>query len=280
MSRALATTSVVEATSSTLTTQAVNLQDAIAILKMIVGLDVNSSGESVTSYQAYAADIDGNGKVELADAITVLKRVVGLETPTASWMFFNQSAGAPVLSDKLNPGLPANLTADVVGTTTSNVGLVAALRGDVVGSSLTYAWALTSKPSNSSAVLTGATAAVPTFTADLVGSYVATMTVSDGTNTASTLVTLTAAIPVPGTPTIGAATAGDTTASIAFTAGSTGGQTVTYTASCSATGATTITSSGSASPLALTGLTNAKTYACTVTPASSAGTGSALPAAA
>ena len=275
-SRALATTSVVEATSSTLTTQAVNLQDAIAILKMIVGLEVNSSGQSVTAYQAYAADVDGNGKVELADAISVLKRVVGLETPTASWLFFNQSAGAPVLSDKLNPGLPANLTAAVSATTTSNVGLVAVLRGDVVGSSLTYAWALTSKPSSSSAVLTGATAASPTFTADLVGSYVATMTVSDGTNSASTAVTLTAAIPsVPGTPTIGAATAGDATASIAFTAGSTSDLTVTYTASCTATGATTITSSGTASPLSVTGLTNAKTYACTVTPASSAGTGSA-----
>ena len=65
-------------TTSALASQAVNLQDAIAILKMIVGLEVNSSGQSVTAYQAYAADVDGNGKVELVDAITVLKRVVGL----------------------------------------------------------------------------------------------------------------------------------------------------------------------------------------------------------
>ena len=64
-------------TSSALASQAVNLQDAIAILKMIVGLEVNGSGQSVTAYQAYAADVDGNGKVALTDAITVLKRVVG-----------------------------------------------------------------------------------------------------------------------------------------------------------------------------------------------------------
>ena len=83
----------------------------------------------------------------------------------------------------------------------------------------------------------------------------------------------TATTSVPGTPTIGVATAGDTTASLAFTAGSTGGLTVTYTASCSATGATTVTSSGSASPVSVTGLTNGKTYSCTVTPASSVGTG-------
>ena len=85
----------------------------------------------------------------------------------------------------------------------------------------------------------------------------------------------TATTSVPGAPTIGAATAGDTTASLTFTAGSTGGLTVTYTASCSATGATTVTSSGSASPVSVTGLTNGKTYSCTVTPANSAGAGSA-----
>ena len=111
MARALAATSVAETTSSTLTTQAVNLQDAIAILKMIVGLDVNSTDQAATAYQAYAADVDGNGKVELADAINVLKRVVGLETPTASWLFFNQSGGAPVLGDKPSPGLPADMSA-------------------------------------------------------------------------------------------------------------------------------------------------------------------------
>ena len=276
MARALAATNVAEASSSTLTTQAVNLQDAIAILKMIVGLDVNSSGQAVTSYQAYAADVDGNGKVELADAITVLKRVVGIETPTASWLFFNQSGGAPVLGDNLNPGLPADLTAAVNGTTSSNVGLVAVLRGDVVGSSLSYSWALTAKPANSSATLTSATAASPTFTADLVGSYVSTMTVSDGTNSSSTSVTLTAAMPAaPGAPKISAAMAGDTTASIAFTAGYTGGLAVSYTASCSASGAATVTSSGSASPLAVAGMTNGKTYSCAITPASSAGNGSA-----
>jgi hypothetical protein len=45
---------------------------------------------------------------------------------------------------------------------------------------LSYQWALTIKPDLSVAVLTGATTAAPTFTADLAGSYVATLTVSDG----------------------------------------------------------------------------------------------------
>ncbi len=81
-------------TSSALASQAVNLQDAIAILKMIVGMEVNSSGQPVTAYQSYAADVDGNGKVELADAIAVLKRIVGLETLSANWLFFNQADSA------------------------------------------------------------------------------------------------------------------------------------------------------------------------------------------
>ena len=276
--RAAAATTPVS-TSSALASQAVNLQDAIAILKMIVGLEVNGSGQSVTAYQAYAADVDGNGKVELTDAITVLKRVVGLETQTANWLFFNQTgASAPVVSDKLKPGLAPDLKAYVTSSATaSNVGLVAVLRGDVVGSQFSYEWSLTSKPANSSAALTGGTAATPAFTADVVGSYVAALKVSDGSaNTSSTTLTLTAAVLVlPGTPTIGAATPGDTTASIAFTPGATEGQTVTYTASCTSTGGANGTGSGSASPVAVTGLTNGLTYSCTITPSSSVGTGTA-----
>ena len=95
--------------------KAVDLTDAIAILKMIVGLDVNASGAALTAYQAYAADVDGNGKVELSDAISVLKRIVGLETASAKWLFFN---GTPTVADKLNPGVPAGVSAAVNSTTT------------------------------------------------------------------------------------------------------------------------------------------------------------------
>ena len=174
-------------TASALAAKAVDLTDAIAILKMIVGLDVNSGGAALTAYQAYAADVDGNGKVELSDAISVLKRIVGLETATANWMFFN---GMPTVADKLNPGLPPTVSAAVSNTT--NVNLVAVLRGDVVSSSqFTYAWELTSKPTNSIATLANPTAANPTFTADVVGTYVATLTITDGnSNVQSTTVTL------------------------------------------------------------------------------------------
>jgi hypothetical protein len=175
--------------SSAVAAKAVDLTDAIAILKMIVGLDVNTGGAALTAYQAYAADVDGNGKVELSDAISVLKRIVGLETATANWMFFN---GTPTVADKLNPGLPASVSAAV--STSADVSMKAVLRGDVVSSSaFTYKWDLTTVPSGSSATLASTTAANPSFKADVAGSYVATMTITDGSsNVATSSVTVTA----------------------------------------------------------------------------------------
>ena len=175
-------------TTSAVAAKAVDLTDAIAILKMIVGLDVNTGGAALTAYQAYAADVDANGKVELSDAISVLKRIVGLETASANWMFFN---GTPTVTDKLNPGLPPSVSAAV--SSTSNVSMTAVLRGDVVSSSAyTYSWALT-KPAGSSASLVSTTAANPSFKADVAGEYVATMTITDGSsNVATSSVTVTA----------------------------------------------------------------------------------------
>ena len=176
-------------TASAVAAKAVDLTDAIAILKMIVGLDVNAGGAALTAYQAYAADVDANGKVELSDAISVLKRIVGLETATANWMFFN---GTPTVADKLNPGLPPTLSAAI--SSTSDVSMTAVLRGDVVSSSAyTYSWALTTVPAGSTASLASATAANPSFKADVAGSYVATMSITDGSsNVATSSVTLTA----------------------------------------------------------------------------------------
>lgn len=58
---------------------------------------------------------------------------------------------------------------------------------------LTYKWALVSKPTGSAAVLSSATVATPTFTADLAGVYVVTLIVNDGkVDSTVTAVTVTA----------------------------------------------------------------------------------------
>lgn len=51
---------------------------------------------------------------------------------------------------------------------------------DANGDALTYRWSLTSLPTASAATLTGATTVAASFTPDVVGIYVATLTVTDG----------------------------------------------------------------------------------------------------
>ena len=78
----------------------------------------------------------------------------------------------------------------------------------------------------------------------------------------------------PGAPTIGTATAGDTSATVSFAPpASNGGDPITgYTVTSSPGG---LTATGAASPLTVTGLTNGTVYTFTVTATNSAGTGAA-----
>ncbi len=62
--------------------------------------------------------------------------------------------------------------------------------------SLSYHWALTVRPTNSSAALSSATIASPTFSADLPGTYIAQLIVNNGILSSSpTTVTITATAP-------------------------------------------------------------------------------------
>ncbi len=128
---------------ASLTNSAVNLQDAIAILKMIVGLDVNGAGKPLSPYQALAADFDGNGAVQLTDAIGVLKHVVGLTAPQPTWHFVNELDTTVPAKATLNPGLPqTSISANTSGSSPVHVGLVGYLNGDVDGNFAGVAGAL------------------------------------------------------------------------------------------------------------------------------------------
>ena len=119
----------------------------------------------------------------------------------------------------------------------------------------------------SGGTLTFVTAGSCTIDADQAG---------NGTWNAATTVprTFTVNAIVPGAPTIGTATAGDTQASVTFSApASNGGAAITgYTVTSSPTG---ITGTGAASPITVTSLTNGVAYTFTVTATNSAGAGPA-----
>ena len=75
----------------------------------------------------------------------------------------------------------ANAGVDQNVSTGDLVTLDASSSHDADGDMLSYSWTLTSLPENSSASLSDSSSALPTFTADLDGSYVAQLIVNDGT---------------------------------------------------------------------------------------------------
>ncbi|WP_299596080.1 PKD domain-containing protein [uncultured Microbulbifer sp.] len=81
-------------------------------------------------------------------------------------------------SDNVRP--VANAGDDQNVSTGSVVNLDGSESSDADGDALIYQWSLISKPSGSSAELTGSTASTPSFIADTDGSYVAQLIVHDG----------------------------------------------------------------------------------------------------
>ena len=100
-------------------------------------------------------------------------------------------------------GTPANFDIQyitepiaVLSNQTVSVGNSVMLYGSVASNANTpiaYAWTLTSKPAGSQAVLSSVTTANPTFKADVVGAYVVSLVVNDGTvDSAAATATITA----------------------------------------------------------------------------------------
>jgi hypothetical protein len=116
---------------------AVGLNDAISILKMIVGLKVNSGDAPLSPYQAIAADFNRSGSVDLNDAIEVLKHVVGLPSADPVWSYYDDSKIAPSISDSQSLA-PASWSAAAklgdLSTVPAEVKVIGVLTGDVDGS--------------------------------------------------------------------------------------------------------------------------------------------------
>ena len=113
-----------------------------------------------------------DGKVYSAAATTTVTATVANAAPVA------------------NPGITQNV---VTGNT---VVLDGSASSDANGDPLTYVWMLSSRPAGSTAILTAATSAKPSLTADLDGTYVATLVVNDGkVDSAKAATSITASTP-------------------------------------------------------------------------------------
>ena len=181
-------------TAATATTNVVPTANPGPSQNVLVGTVVNMDGSA-------SKDPDGG-------TLTFKWTLIGVPTGSAAKLtnpsypnpkFTADLAGNYVLSLVVNDGkIDSAVTSVSVSATTANaapvanagsnqnvtIGSTVTLDGtassDANHDSLTYKWTLQSKPSNSSATLSSATSAKPTFKADLAGTYVATLVVSDG----------------------------------------------------------------------------------------------------
>ena len=122
---------------STAEISAVDANDALAALKMAVGLNPNLDGSAISPYQYLAADINRDGFVKSADALNILRMAVHLETaPASEWIFVPDSVGSESMtrSHVVWPDNPLPLTLEQDHT----LQLIGIVKGDVDGS-----WALT-----------------------------------------------------------------------------------------------------------------------------------------
>lgn len=105
----------------------------------------------------------------------------------------DSSADSMTLSvEAANSAPVANAGSDQTVTTGATVSLSGSGSSDADGDTLTYSWSLTTQPSGSSATLNNSTSVSASFTPDVTGTYVATLSVSDGAATDSDTVSITA----------------------------------------------------------------------------------------
>lgn len=119
---------------------AITSADALAALKMAVGIDpnptINGVQGPVSPYQFIAADINGDGKINSADALNILKMAVGLPSaPAASWVFLPETQtfwnAATQNYTVTQSSVPTNLAIASTILASGSVDLVGVLKGDV-----------------------------------------------------------------------------------------------------------------------------------------------------
>lgn len=133
-----------------------------------------SLSSSTSAKPVFTADVSGTYVASLLVSDGALTSAVSITTVTASAL---NSAPVAVVGTSQSVLTTTLVTLDGSGSTDAN------------RDALTYSWTLTAKPTGSAAVLSSLTAPKPTFTADLAGTYVASLVVNDGKVSSSPVVT-------------------------------------------------------------------------------------------
>ena len=150
------------------------------------GVGVNPTTGRVYVGNAYSNNvsvIDGStNRVIATVTVGTDTREVGVNPTTGRVYVANiGSSTVSVIDDTpLNSAPVANAGADQSAYVGNTVTLDGSGSTDADGDSLTYSWSFTNKPSGSTAILSDTTSVNPTFTVDKAGTYVVSLTVSDG----------------------------------------------------------------------------------------------------
>lgn len=150
-------------------------------------IDARPSGSAATLSSATVArptlipDVAGNYVLSLIVSDGSLRSVADSVTITSS-----RANSAPIANAGQDQNVPTRSTVTLDGRGST----------DADGDTLKFDWNLTSKPAGSAASLSTNTQSVTNFTADVAGTYVATLIVNDGTvNSAPATVAITAVAP-------------------------------------------------------------------------------------
>ncbi|MEI6758349.1 MAG: FG-GAP-like repeat-containing protein, partial [Chlorobium sp.] len=112
---------------------AIKSADALAALKMAVGISPNADGSAASSYQFLAADVNKDGQIKSADALNILKMAVkNPAAPAKEWVFVADSVGSESMSRTHVVWHPNPATETL--NTDQQLHLIGIVLGDVNGS--------------------------------------------------------------------------------------------------------------------------------------------------